>query len=336
MKHSEEFNIEIAEFCKNYNFYVSPDKNRLFCRFYGSIGKAAGLPDSLIKPLETIICYLCTTLHEWDDIVEKEGLNDGNYRIFIERIMKSSIDKSVREISLSGELFDNICKSSMEKIYEYFLLEEEAMKFISSEELILTLLEKGNCDFEFYNDIFFTLLKEDFIEDLASFLENYLIADLIADHITDLKEDIENFSYNPLLLLYRFRKGQNSSYKETCKVLSKEDPYQTLCKDKIMEWFSLLAHKEIKEARKKLEHINVHDTAKKENLSSRHALRVTRHDSHTIKNLLSLYLEGISQGFTLFKKYDYLTWMDRDKRDSCIKLLLKPHPWERFSLNDIG
>ncbi len=336
MKNREEFNIEIADFCKNYNFYVSPDKNRLFCRFYGSIGKAAGLPDSLIKPLERIICYLCTTLHEWDNTVEKEGLNDGNYRIFIERIMKSSIDKSVREISLPGELFDNICKSSMEKIYEYFLLEEEAMKFISSEELILTLLKKGNCDFEFYNGIFFTLLKEDYISAIVSFLENYLIADLIADHITDLKEDIENFSYNPLILIYRLHNGQNFSYTETCQNLSREDHYQTLCKDNVMEWFSLLAHKEIKEARKKLEHINIHDITKKENLSSRHALPVTRHDSHTIKNLLSLYLEGISQGFTLFKKYDYLTWMDRDKRDLYITLLLKPHPWERLSLNDIG
>jgi hypothetical protein len=149
MKNREEFNIEVAEFCKNYNFYVSPDKNRLFCRFYGSIGKAAGLHDSLIKPLERIIFYLCTTLHEWDNTVEKEGLNDGNYRTFIDRIRKNSIEKSVSEISLPAELFDNICKSSMEKIYEYFLLEEEAMKFISSEELILTLLEKGNCDFEF-------------------------------------------------------------------------------------------------------------------------------------------------------------------------------------------
>ncbi|MEQ8172806.1 MAG: hypothetical protein ABRQ38_28235, partial [Candidatus Eremiobacterota bacterium] len=204
----------------------------------------------------------------------------------------------------------------------------------STEQLILTLLEKGNCDFEFYNDIFFTLLKKDFREGLASFLESYLIADLIADHITDLKEDIENFSYNPLLLLYRLHKGQNSSYKETCKNFSDEDPYQILCKDNIMEWFSLLAHKEIKEARKKLERINFNDTVK--NLSSHHALRITHHDSHTIKNLLSLYLEGISQGFTLFKKYDYLTWMDRDKRDLYVTLMLKPHPWERLSLNDIG
>ncbi|MEQ8221302.1 MAG: hypothetical protein ABRQ37_03295 [Candidatus Eremiobacterota bacterium] len=272
MKYSEEFNIEITEFCKNYNFYVSPDKNRLFCRFYGSIAKAAGLPDSLIKPLETIICYLCTTLHEWDNTVEKEGLNDDNYRVFIDKIRKSSIEKAAQEIFLSAELFDNICKSSMEKIYEYFLLEEEAMKCIASEELILKLLEKGNCDFEFYNDIFFTLLKEDFREGLASFLENYLIADLIADHITDLKEDIENFSYNPLLLLYRFRKGQNSTYKETCKNLSDDDPYKTLCKANIMEWFSLLAEKEIKEARNKLQHINVHDTTKKEKLSSRGAV----------------------------------------------------------------
>ncbi|MEQ8189771.1 MAG: hypothetical protein ABRQ39_17515 [Candidatus Eremiobacterota bacterium] len=336
MKNREEFNIEIAEFCKNHNFYVSPDKNRLFCRFYGSIGEAAGLPDSLITPLERIICYLCTTLHEWDNTVEKEGLNDGNYRTFIDRIRKNSIEKDVSAISLPAELFDNICKSSMKKIYEYFLLEEEAMKFISSEELILTLLEKGNCDFEFYNGIFFTLMKEDYRGGITSFLEDYLIADLIADHITDLKEDIENFSYNPLILLYRFRKEQNSSYKETCRELSLEDPYQRLCKANIMGWFSLLAHKKIKEARKKLEYIKVNDKENKENLSSRHALRVTRHEHHTIKNLLSLYLEGISQGFTLFKKYDYLTWMDRDKRDLCIKLLLKPHPWERLSLNDIG
>jgi hypothetical protein len=319
MKNFEEFNRETVNFCKLYNLSVSPDediKNRLFCRFYGNIAEAADVPSSLIKPLKTIIFYLCTMLHEWDNLVEEEGIKESTYKTFIDRMhhRESSIKEAVQQISLPSELFNNICKSSMEKIKDYFLLEEEAMKFISSEQLILTLLKKGNCDFEFYNDIFFKLLKEEYREGLTSFFENYLIVDLIADHITDLKEDIENFTYNPLLLLYRLYKRQKSPYIETCKALLYEDSYTRLCRDNIMDWFTSLADKEIREAEKKLEKINPPE----------------------LKNLLSLYLNGISEGFSLFKKYDCLTWMEKDRRDLYITLMLKPHPWERLTLNDIG
>ena len=318
MKDIKKFNREIVNFCKYYNFHVSKDdiKNRLFCRFYATIAEAAHMPSSLIVPVETIIFYLCTMLHDWDNLVEEEGIKESTYKTFIDRIhhRESSIKEAVKKISIPPELFDNICKSSMENIKNYFLLEEEAMKSISSEQLIVTLLEKGNCDFEFYNDIFFKLLKEEYREGLASFFENYLIVDLIADHITDLKEDIEKFSYNPLLLLYRLYKDQNSSYRETCETLLYEDSYPDLCRDNIMDWFTSLAGKEIREAGKKLGKI----------------------DPPELKNLLSLYLEGISEGFSLFKKYDYLTWMEKDKRDLYTTLMLKPHPWERLTLNDIG
>jgi hypothetical protein len=329
-----EFKQEITSFYSLYN--ISPVKNStdiknlLFCRFYRQICEAAHMPSLCTPTVEKIIGHMCKTIHLWDEFIDDHGMSVGEgydrIRHFINHD-NPDMKESLLKLGLSEKIFDDICISSLERVKDYFLLEKTALENPPDLHMILSLLDKGNCDFEFYNHIIFELLKDDKTI-LEEFLRDYLMADLIADHITDLEEDIEKHSCNFILLFYQMCLKDKSGYKDLCSRLRmSEDPYQDIVNQKIppeilqshsgsgqtvFDWFLNVAEKHIELAGEK----------------------VKRLDRKDLKTLFSSYLEGISDGMNIFRKYEYLYWMEKSKRVLYKNLLLKPHPWERISLDD--
>lgn len=314
-----EFNKDINNFCMLYNRGLEyTDKNLLFSNFYRHMGEALELGENDLINLEKVIYSLSEQIHLWDDLIDREGLSPEAGYEKIRVINNKELKKYFNKFSIEKNTLFDICSNSLIEIRDYFILEKNALNAISDFNRIVLLLKKGNCDFDFYNRIFFKIIKNDNEKAIESFLTDYLTADLIADHIVDLEKDIEKASYNPLLLLYL--SGEYMNYKGMCSSLNQtSDPYSSLMErdllslDNIFSSFTSLAEDHIIKAKKNLVEIY----------------------QKNLQELLAKYLKGLSEGFKIFRKYNYLLSMDKDKRELYKKLILKPAPWERVVLNDI-
>jgi hypothetical protein len=131
-----------------------------------------------------------------------------------------------------------------------------------------------------------------------------------------LPEDISRQAYNPLAVLHRLYNGEHDlPYRDTCIALSRQDAYtQIIGQPRVLNWFLTLAQIRLDRASAALDDVT----------------------PRALRDLLSHYLKGLSEGFRLFEEFDGLTWMPEARRERCVNLLLKPHPWERFGLGDLA
>jgi len=59
------------------------------------------------------------------------------------------------------------------------------------------------------------------------------------------------------------------------------------------------------------------------------------HVESGLANLLKFYVDGEIEGLNIFQRYDYFLDIPKDKRKQIKTLVLKPHPWERYSSSNL-
>jgi len=277
---------------------VSDLKSLRFAVMYYEIGSALNIKEDKLIKFSEFIAFLSNICHSADDLVDSV-LSTGEKidKVGVLLSYYPTLNVFLKKLALDYGTIQQGFGRGIQLFREENKIIENKKK--PSEETTEYLLKIGNPDFFIYNNLFYSLIREDKAKQIDSFMENYVVLDLVLDHITDLDEDFENNSFNPVLW---FLKSKTE--------VDKDNLIKKLISHKTYGSFLEIAFK-----------------------YGKMALEKSKLSDNKLANVLRTYVKGELEGLNLFKKYNYL--VNFQNRIKLTKLILKPHPWEHYSYKEV-
>lgn len=310
--YSDSFLTDCKLFCEKYNKSDTHNlvlngfrkrnkdvsfKSSRFAIFYYELGKVLGIKEKRLFKFVDFITFLADICHSADDLKDTTNLNIHNSIAKIRSLLIHYEGMKCYLDALNLE-YDSIKRGFLAGIKLFKKEEDIKNNLNTSEKDVYDILKIGSPDFQIYNDLL-AQLNPRIDRTIFKFLKEYAFVDLVLDHISDVEADLKNGSFNPLQVML------NQNIKE---INIAQLPYH-LVTNRIYDYFSDLCLKK-----------------------GRHALALLQNKG-PISKLLCYFMNGELEGLNILIKYNYL--LDFPNREKAIYLLLKPHPWELYTYEEV-